>query len=164
MKLLKLSKERPGQSKSDNENEAILLRAYGNGSDIFVDRDLEALTHTLLTQEGLAAPLLARFQNGLLYRFSPGRMCTAQDLGKEPIWRSVAARLGEWHAKIPLPKQEAGKERNIFSVLKQWVNELPVDQPKDDERKKMYERELRYSLSKLGQDGAEDQRNVRLKA
>ena len=160
---MKLSKERPHHPISGSDEEAILLRAYGNGSDILVDRDMEAHTHTLLTRQGLAAPLLARFQNGLLYRFTPGRVCTAQDLGRESTWRAVAAKLGEWHARLPLPKQELGNERNIWTVLKQWVAALPADEPEEDKRKKSLEAELQRSMVELGQDGVKDRDDVRLK-
>ena len=160
---MKLSKEGPHHPVSDSDNEAILLRAYGNGSNILVDRDMEARTHTILTQQGLAAPLLARFQNGLLYKFTPGRVCTAQDLSEESIWPAVAAKLGEWHARLPLPKQELGNERNIWTVLKQWVAALPDDELEEDKRKKTLEKELQRSMVELRQDEIKDRDSVRLK-
>ena len=92
----------------------MLLRAHGEDSDVLIDWEMEVTTHQLLSERGLAAPLLARFANGLLYKFLPGHVCTAWDLQREPVWRAVAARLGEWHAKLPLPdprqlsKQEDG--------------------------------------------------------
>lgn len=78
------------------------MRAYGNGTELIIDRDREATSHGLLADRGMAPPLLARFQNGLLYGFIPGRVCKAQDLAQEPIWRGVAQKLGEWHARIPI--------------------------------------------------------------
>lgn len=141
----------------------MLLRAYGDGSDILVDRDMEARTHTLLTQQGLAAPLLARFQNGLLYSFAPGQVCTAQDLGRESVWRAVAARLGEWHARLPIPKHEAGEGRNIWTVLKHWVAALPADAPEEKKRKSVFEEEMRILLDELARDKSKDYKNVRLK-
>ena len=62
----------------------------------------ETTSHTVLAQHGLAPQLLARFQNGLLYRFIPGIVCTPPDLAKPPIWRGVARRLAEWHALLPI--------------------------------------------------------------
>jgi ethanolamine kinase len=61
----------------------------------------ETKSHKLLAERGLAPPLLARFQNGLLYRFIRGRVCSPEDLTKEPVWRGVARRLAEWHALVP---------------------------------------------------------------
>ena len=62
----------------------------------------ETASHLLLAARDLAPPLLARFQNGMLYRFIQGKVCSSTDLGKEPIWRAVARRLGQWHAVLPV--------------------------------------------------------------
>lgn len=59
-------------------------------------------SHALLSTRGLAPPLLARFQNGLLYRFVRGRVATPADLVSAPVWRGVARRLGQWHAVLPI--------------------------------------------------------------
>ena len=62
----------------------------------------EATSHSLLSQHKLAPPLLARFQNGLIYRFIRGRVCSPADLTSEPVWRGVARRLAQWHATLPI--------------------------------------------------------------
>ncbi|KAI9680715.1 MAG: hypothetical protein M1817_004155 [Caeruleum heppii] len=100
--LLKAVKKRPGHTEVQIDEEAILLRAYGKGTEVLIDRDRECTSHSLLSQHSLAPPLLARFQNGLLYKFIRGRVCTPPDLTREPIWRGVAQRLSEWHAVLPL--------------------------------------------------------------
>ena len=56
----------------------------------------------MLAQHDLAPPLLARFQNGLLYKFIRGQVCTPGDLRREPVWRGVARTLGEWHGVLPV--------------------------------------------------------------
>ncbi|MCJ1399479.1 hypothetical protein MMC11_002681 [Xylographa trunciseda] len=100
--LLKAIKRRPGYSEEEIDNEAVLLRAYGKGTEVLIDRERESASHFLLAQHNLAPPLLARFHNGLIYRFIRGRVCQSQDLTKEPIWKGVARRLGEWHAVLPV--------------------------------------------------------------
>ncbi len=62
----------------------------------------ETKSHKLLAERGLAPPLLARFQNGLLYRFIRGQVCSPEDLTRECVWRGVARRLAEWHAVVPV--------------------------------------------------------------
>ena len=59
-------------------------------------------SHLLLASYKLAPELLARFQNGMIYRFIPGRVCSPADLQSESIWRAVATRLGQWHATLPV--------------------------------------------------------------
>ena len=142
----------PGHSEIENDNGAIMLRAYGNKSSILIDRETEMETHALLSERRLATPLIARFDNGLFCRFLPGRACTPQDLSKEPIWRGIAELTAEWHAKLPIPRQKPFENidrkqskdneklasrfpsRNVWTVLQQWISELPAGN--DDEIKR----------------------------
>ena len=99
--LLKLVNKRPGLSEEEIDSEAILLRAYGQGTSVIIDRERETQNHELLMQHNLAPQLLARFHNGMLYRFIRGAVTQPADLRKEDIWRAVARRLAEWHAVVP---------------------------------------------------------------
>lgn len=100
--LLKIIRRAPGLSDEEIDNEAVLMRAYGNHTEILIDREKETRSHALLASQGLAPPLLARFRNGLLYRFIRGQVASPQDLTQPNIWRGVARRLAEWHAILPV--------------------------------------------------------------
>ncbi|KAL2828513.1 kinase-like domain-containing protein [Aspergillus cavernicola] len=100
--LLKIINRKPGLTEEEIDKEAVLMRAYGNHTEILIDRERETNSHALLARYGLAPPLLARFKNGLLYRFIRGRPATHQDLVTESVWRGVARRLGQWHAVLPI--------------------------------------------------------------
>lgn len=181
-KLLKITKQSPGRSEFENDKEAVLLRAYGRDSEVLIDRDTEATTHALLAERDLAAPLLARFNNGLLYQFLPGRVCTPQDLLMEPVWRAVAVRLGEWHARLPLPtssvelasqSQPEAKDRQvasttpsalsprtIWTVMQEWTDAIPSKSISAKTRKNDLQKALHKSFSELVQDGDEDYSKV----
>ncbi|EEH41409.2 hypothetical protein PAAG_02972 [Paracoccidioides lutzii Pb01] len=100
--LLKIIKRAPGLSDEQIDNEAILMRAYGNHTEIIIDRDRETRSHALLAARGLAPPLLARFKNGLLYRFIRGRVTSPNDLVQPCVFRAIARRLAQWHAVLPV--------------------------------------------------------------
>ncbi|KAL8695825.1 MAG: hypothetical protein Q9224_003131 [Gallowayella concinna] len=100
--LLKAVKRRPGHTERQIDDEAVLIRAYGKGTAVLIDRERESQSHSLLCKYGLAPDLLARFQNGLMYRFIRGQVCESNDLTQERIWRGVARRLAEWHAVLPV--------------------------------------------------------------
>ena len=172
--LLKLVKKIPGKSTEQIDDEAILLRAYGNSTHILIDRDREAQSHALLAERGLAAPLLARFNNGLLYKFIQGRVCTPQDLVKEDVWRGVARMLAEWHS-VPLPSSyypenvENGihgayinghmpttdKPRpNIWTIMEKWINALPTNTSAEKSRKSQLQAEVDRSYQELGMEGS----------
>ena len=99
--LLKAVNRRPGLSKTEIDREAILLRAYGAGTDILIDREREAANHELLMRHSLAPELLARFRNGMLYRFISGTVAQAKHLSVPQVSRAVARRLAQWHATVP---------------------------------------------------------------
>ena len=106
--LLKVVNRKPGLSTEEIDNEAVLLRAYGQGTDLIIDRERETENHELLMQYNLAPTLLARFHNGMLYRFIRGSVTSPADLRRQEIWRAVARRLAEWHAVVPcLPRTRA---------------------------------------------------------
>lgn len=73
----------------------------------------EATSHALLAQRGLAPPLLARFENGLLYRFIRGRVAAPVDLVQSHVWRGVARRLGQWHAALPIISVSSSPVKSI---------------------------------------------------
>jgi len=103
--LLKIVNRKPGLSAEEIDNEAVLLRAYGQGTDLIIDRERETENHELLMQCNLAPALLARFNNGILYKFIRGAVTSPADLRTEVIWRAVARRLAQWHAEVPcLPR------------------------------------------------------------
>ncbi|KAI9372490.1 kinase-like domain-containing protein [Aspergillus egyptiacus] len=104
--LFKAINRKPGLTEEEIDKEAVLMRAYGNHTEILIDRERETNSHALLARYGLAPPLLARFNNGLLYRFLRGRPATHQDLVTESVWRGVARRLGQWHAVLPISGAE----------------------------------------------------------
>ncbi len=152
------------------DQNSILMRAYGNNTDILIDRDREAAAHQMCARYGLAPALLARFRNGLLYRFIPGEVCTPKDLGTEQTWRAVARRLGQWHATLPISAISSMSAAttgvdghghtlakripspNIWTVMHRWVKALPQGTSKEQTRKAFLEKELERSYEDLDND------------
>lgn len=115
----------------DTDTDAILLRAYGNGTDLLIDRHRETQNHELLWRHGLAPELLARFQNGMLYRYVRGSVTSPADLREERIYRAVARRLAQWHATVPcLPGQTGHSRRSSRAdgAVKKGNELVPVDE------------------------------------
>ena len=81
----------------------------------------------MLAQHDLAPELLARFENGLLYRFIPGTVCTSADLANERIWRGVARRIAEWHAMLPIMSEgkTAVVKNDIVMRLAETTPKIP---------------------------------------
>ncbi|KAM0723083.1 hypothetical protein Q7P37_001283 [Cladosporium fusiforme] len=154
--LTKATIEFPGNTTSEVDRNAILIRAYGKGTDVLIDRQRELNAHTLLASRNLAPSLLARFENGLLYRYVEGDVCSPEDLRKSEVYQQVAKRLGEWHGGLPLaaissyshmngttpgqksaPATEQQPEPipNTWTVISQWIDALPTDSPEQTQKR-----------------------------
>lgn len=175
--LLKAENRRPGISQTDIDREAILLRAYGNGSDVLIDREREAANHELLMKYGLAPQLLARFANGMLYRFVPGEVAQPKDLADPEILTAVARHLAQWHSTVPCLSDAAirgedkgngaahlGGDRakianaapgkpfpNVWTTMQKWIMALPTDTAPLRERRDLLQRELDDMVQRLSQ-------------
>jgi ethanolamine kinase len=179
--LLKAVNRRPGLSKADIDRDAVLLRAYGNCTDILIDREREAANHELLMKHGLAPTLLARFENGMLYRYISGSVAQPQDLREPAIVTAVARHLAQWHATVPcIPnsKQSNGRASgrdscsssqprpvpgkltpNVWTTMRKWIAALPTDSELQVKRRDQLQEELEEMIERLsqrpglGQDG-----------
>ncbi|SMR45145.1 unnamed protein product [Zymoseptoria tritici ST99CH_3D1] len=170
--LMKATKRRPGKTDLEIELDAILIRAYGKDTDILIDRERELRAHSLLANLGLAPPLLARFDNGLMYSFIPGDVCTPEDLRKPEVYCQIAKRLGQWHGALPisaitstpilhgpdksqkhLTTKNGNQTRpspNTWIVMEQWLEVLPIRTDKEKERKKVLTAEVAEVSAKFG--------------
>ncbi|KAJ2904710.1 choline/ethanolamine kinase [Zalerion maritima] len=176
--LLKAVNKREGLSKEEIDNEAVLLRAYGHGTDILIDRQRETQNHELLMKCGLAPELLARFENGMLYRFIRGTVTNPNDLRRPTLYKAVARRLAEWHVRVPCitktPMEAAnghgmgtGEEDakqavidnvapgkpvpNMWTVVQKWIMALPTDTLAQRERQKDLQKELERIVREMSQ-------------
>lgn len=171
--LTKATIELPGRTCTEIDRAAILLRAYGKGTDVLIDRQREMSAHSLLASRGLAPPLLARFENGLMYRFVEGDVCTPEDLRKPEVYRQVAKRLGEWHGSLPIaaissypsqngkmmPGQKSAQATdkqpiptpNTWTVISDWIGALPSDTEEQKQRQTMLRNELDDIVAKYSE-------------
>jgi ethanolamine kinase len=172
--LLKAVNRRPGLTKAQIDKDAVLLRAYGNGTDVLIDREREAANHELLMRHNLAPQLLARFGNGMLYRFIPGAVAQPKDLSDPPILKAIARRLAQWHATVPcipdsslrrnsesngvnnsdklIVNAAAGKPiPNVWTTMQKWILALPTDTEQRRERKALLQEELEEMIRRLAQ-------------
>ncbi|KAK5987647.1 Ethanolamine kinase 1 [Cladobotryum mycophilum] len=176
--LLKAVNRRPGLSKADIDRDAILLRAYGNGTDVIIDREREAANHELLMRYGLAPELLARFANGMLYRFVRGSVAQPKDLSDPQILLAVSRRLAQWHATVPcfpdptlsaephytngsgngtsykslMMKAAAGKLiPNLWTTLQKFILALPTATDSQRQRQAHLQHELEEMIQRLSQ-------------
>ena len=96
----------------------LLMRVYGQGTNLIIDRHREFVLHLVLNSLGLAPPIYARFHNGLVYGFFPGRLLLPEELQLEDYFPLIAQQLGNWHSRIKSKEIESGVEKLRRLTLK----------------------------------------------
>lgn len=92
-------------------NLTVLMRVYGQGTNLIIDRHREFVLHLVLNSLNLAPPIHARFHNGLVYGFLPGRSLQSEELQDPKLFPCIAQQLGIWHNKVSLEDIEVGVEK-----------------------------------------------------
>lgn len=111
---------------SSDGNEVVLVRIYGNNTEVLIDRKREISNFKLLHSYGFAPKLLATFENGLVYEYCDGRPLTKQQLFVEHVWRGIARRMAEMHRCIECPTGGEPIEPMLWSKFRQMFTLLPV--------------------------------------
>ena len=71
-----------------DKEDAVLLRIYGAlGSGLKIDRDVEIMCLQVAAAVKVGQPVYAIFNNGIVYRFAPGRTLTGEDVTNPDVMR-----------------------------------------------------------------------------
>ncbi|KAK9050665.1 hypothetical protein SSX86_030365 [Deinandra increscens subsp. villosa] len=96
----------------------VLVRIYGEGVDVFFDRELEIQTFEFMSKQGQGPRLLGRFSNGRIEEFIRARTLSACDLRDPDISALIASRLKEFH-DLDMPGL---KKSLIWDRLRNWLD------------------------------------------
>lgn len=85
------------QTEEEAVDDVVLVRVYGNKTDLLIDRNAEKRNIQLLHTYGFAPSLYAVFKNGLAYEYVDGVTLTTDTVKDPKVWILVAKRLAEMH-------------------------------------------------------------------
>ncbi|CAG8560293.1 1434_t:CDS:2 [Funneliformis mosseae] len=100
-------------------NFSVLIRAYGNKSEVLIDRKQEIYNLVTLSSLGMSPPFYGRFSNGLVYGFIEGTAFSVPDLSNSCKSSLVAEHLAAWH-NVNIAGE---KKPKLFVTLKKWLKE-----------------------------------------
>eukprot|EP00842_Homolaphlyctis_polyrhiza_P001409 jgi/Hompol1/2269/HPOL_002874-RA len=104
-----------------SSGECVLVRVYGRGSSVLIDRDQELMNMVTLAQQGLSPPLHGRFVNGIVYGYTEGTVFSVADMSDPHKSILVAKHLAKWHTvQLPL-----AREPKLFPILWKWLDTVP---------------------------------------
>ncbi|KAK9465754.1 kinase-like domain-containing protein [Lipomyces arxii] len=138
----------------------VLVRAYGRGTGTIIDRNREFCTHMHLHSQGLAPPLYARFGNGLVYGFIPGRSVDYQELSNPILIKGVSRMLARWHTVLDgdvirsLMAEQSGEEEDlivndVWQLCSKWISNLPSATQEQRDNIALLTRELEWVQSEI---------------
>ncbi|XP_026938499.1 ethanolamine kinase 2 isoform X1 [Sagmatias obliquidens] len=136
----------------EDMQDCVLVRVYGERTELLVDRENEVRNFQLLRAHGCAPKLYCTFQNGLCYEYMRGMALGPEHIREPRLFRLIAlemAKIHTIHANGSLPKPILWhKMHNYFTLVKNEINpSLSADVPKVE----VLERELAWLKEHLPQ-------------
>ncbi|KFO24376.1 Ethanolamine kinase 2 [Fukomys damarensis] len=137
---------------AEDMKDCVLVRVYGERTELLVDRENEVRNFQLLRAHGCAPKLYCTFQNGLCYEYVQGVALEPEHIREPGLFRLIAlemAKIHTIHANGSLPKPVLWqKMHSYFSLVKNEINlSLSADVPKVE----VLERELAWLKEHLSQ-------------
>ncbi|XVF82472.1 hypothetical protein PTKIN_Ptkin16aG0051400 [Pterospermum kingtungense] len=108
----------------------VVVRIYGEGVEVFFDRDDEIQTFEFMSKHGQGPRLLARFPNGRIEEFIHARTLSASDLRDPDVSALIAAKLREFHELEMLGPKKVW----LWDRLRNWLNAAKRVCPLDEAR------------------------------
>ncbi|XP_021964457.1 ethanolamine kinase 1 [Folsomia candida] len=81
--------------------DVVMIRMYGQNTELMIDRKAEIDTMILLHGYGLGPELYAIFRNGICYEFIQGRILSMEDVRSPEVYPRVVAEMVKMHCDIP---------------------------------------------------------------
>lgn len=124
------------RSKEEPETSTVLVRVYGNKTDLLIDRKAETRNIFMLNKEGFASSLYATFENGLVYGYIPGCTLDENTIRDPCISNLVAVHLSKLH-KVQL-HDNMSKQPFIWNKIEAFIKLVP-DRFSDEIKHKRFE-------------------------
>ncbi|GKU91399.1 hypothetical protein SLEP1_g5280 [Rubroshorea leprosula] len=105
-------------TRTEKVSRKVLVRIYGEGVEVFFDRDDEIRTFEFMSKHGQGPRLLGRFPNGRIEEFIHARTLSASDLRDPEISALIAARMREFN-ELDMP---GPKKVYLWDRLRNWLN------------------------------------------
>ncbi|KAL4335499.1 hypothetical protein GQ457_07G019320 [Hibiscus cannabinus] len=105
-------------TRGNDTSRKVVVRIYGEGVEVFFDRDDEIRTFEFMSKYGQGPRLLGRFPNGRIEEFLRARTLSAADLRAPDISALIAAKLRAFN-ELDMPGQ---KKVWLWDRLRKWLD------------------------------------------
>lgn len=126
---------------ADHYNDMVMVRVYGNKTDLLIDRKAETRNIRILHKVGYTYGIYATFNNGLAYQFLEGDVLTVETVREPEVYRLVAKRLAQMHRLDP-NHPEINKDPCIWDKTERFMQIMPKEFSNPDKQAK-FERTIK---------------------
>lgn len=115
------------------QQDVVLVRVYGNKTDLLIDRKAETRNIQMLHSHGFAPCLYAIFRNGLAYEYVPGVTLTSDTVAEPQVWSLIARHMAEMHKiQIDCGSDDRpmlwGKVQQFLDILPETYSDSQIDE------------------------------------
>lgn len=103
------------------DEDVVLIRKYGNNTNLLVDRKAEIDIIRTLNQNGICMPLYATLTNGIVYGFVHGETLNVDMVRDEHIARLIAREMAKLHST---KLKETNPKSGLFEKLDKWIENI----------------------------------------
>ncbi|OWF43046.1 ethanolamine kinase 1-like [Mizuhopecten yessoensis] len=117
--------------------DTIVIRVYGQKTDLIIDRDSEKKNMVVLSKKDICPPLYAIFNNALMYGFASGMVLDEKTVRDSHIGLLITRALVKLQlAKSPEESSGSKPKSELFDRLDDWLQKMPenFDDPVKQEK------------------------------
>ena len=137
------------------KDEMVLIRIYGQNSDLMIDREKEIRNMKILHENGCGAELYAIFQNGIAYQYLSGSILSVESVREPNVYPAVATACAKMHSiKPPLNKEGASSEKEacLWKLLRKFQSLSPEGLQEDPKRNEHFKRVIPFTKYELAEE------------
>lgn len=115
----------------DSPNEMVLIRVYGEKTELFIDRRQEVRNMRTMHKSGLIPAVYCTFNNGICYGYSPGIVLNEQLVRDVLISRLISEMMARMHTIRPQTNRSVEHkdllepEPSLFKGLRKFLDLIP---------------------------------------
>ena len=123
----------------------VLVRIYGQNSELMIDRKKEIRNMKILHENGCGAELYATFQNGIAYQYISGSILSVDSVRESSVFPAVAAACAKMHSIRNISDEEAC----LWKLLRRFHRHLPEELPDEPKLNEYFKQVVPYTKSEL---------------
>jgi len=109
-----------------SEDEVVLLRINGEGTERIINRVDEVVAMLCFNQAGFCAPVHAQLKNGLCYGFCPGRRLEIKEATEDwSVMEKIACLTAKLHS-LEIPPYFTGREPFLWLKIYPLLANVPI--------------------------------------